>query len=78
VAGLVAAKENRKVALGTTRRRRRRVGMREGDLRGRPLLLRLGLLLRGKDDEEDEGEEEKEQWCVEGKRNGSSMALLLW
>ena len=51
--------------------------MREGDLRGRPLLLRLGLLLRGKDDEEEEGEEEKEQWCVEGKRNGGGMALLL-
>ena len=58
---MVAAKEKRKVALGTTRRRRRRVGMREGDLRGRPLLLRLGLLLRGKEEEEDEeGEEEKE------------------
>jgi len=78
VAGLVAAKEKRKVALGTTRRRRRRVGMREGDLRDRPLLLRLGLLLRGKDDEEEEGEEEeKGRWFVEGKRNGSSMALLL-
>jgi len=45
VAGSVAAKEKRKVALGTTRRRRRRVGMSEGDLRGRPLLLRLDLPL---------------------------------
>ena len=76
---MVAAKEKRKGALGTPRRWSRRVGMREGDLRGRPLLLRLVLLLRGKEEEEEEGEEEKEQWCVEGKRNGSSMVwLALW
>lgn len=71
----MAANENRKVALGATSRRRRKVGMRVGERRSLAP-RRLGRARRVETDIMDRGQGKEEQNCVAGREDRHGVSFI--